>query len=225
MAKKLTLQTAVTAINQYGALLVFPANNEPLPPSLWSVFHTGKKMDWDWSSDGDSLVPQLWHLRTELAVSNEVVYTKWFQGRATVFSKELFTRILSTYSSKEDPLEGVSDQARIIYSVLMDDSPLPTKELKARVREESDTAMTSFDRSMKELWRRCLVVGYGEVEEGGFPSLAVGVTKNLFEELWDDSLLVSETNRTSQVAALLPAESPFLKAYKRQLRAEALKAS
>ncbi len=213
---KLSLRSAIAAIKRHHALLVFPINNKPLPLSLWSVFHSGKKMEWDWSGVGSELIPTLWHLRTELATSNEVVYAKWYQGRATLFSFELFTNLLSTYSSLPDPLAGASDEAKIIHSILMDDSPLPTKELKLRVREESATVTNTFDRSMKELWKRFLIVGYGEAEEGGFPSLAVGTTKNLFEELWDTSLTITSELRDKNLSMLLDKESLFIKHFVRQ---------
>jgi hypothetical protein len=40
---------------------------------------------------------------------------------------------------------------------------------------------------MRELWERGLVVGAGEEDEGGYPSLSVGATELLFEDLWKAS--------------------------------------
>ncbi|MBS2027495.1 MAG: hypothetical protein JST54_06265 [Deltaproteobacteria bacterium] len=37
---------------------------------------------------------------------------------------------------------------------------------------------------MKALWTRLLIVGAGEVDDGAFPSLAIGSTALLFEDLW-----------------------------------------
>jgi hypothetical protein len=82
---RLTLPSAIKKINKAHALLVFPIKGKANVPSLWSEFFPDDEMTWEWSEDGDNRVADLWHLRTELAVSNEVVYSKWFKNRATFF--------------------------------------------------------------------------------------------------------------------------------------------
>lgn len=42
----------------------------------------------------------------------------------------------------------------------------------------------TYHRALKELWDRHLIVAYGEVDEGAFPSLAIGATRLLFEDLF-----------------------------------------
>lgn len=39
---------------------------------------------------------------------------------------------------------------------------------------------------MKQLWARLLIVGFGEVDDGAFPSLAVAATELMFEDSWND---------------------------------------
>ena len=87
-------KTAVSKINARGALLVFPINNKKEPASLWSEFYPKSKMRWEWDSDGDDRVGDLWALMKKLSDSREVVYSKWYQGRATFFSRKLFTALL-----------------------------------------------------------------------------------------------------------------------------------
>ena len=41
---------------------------------------------------------------------------------------------------------------------------------------------------MKKLFENGLIVGFGEVDDGAFPSLACGTTSLIFEELWESGL-------------------------------------
>ncbi|MEO8877248.1 MAG: hypothetical protein ABI461_16765, partial [Polyangiaceae bacterium] len=92
MATKLS--RAVKLIEKLGICLVFPLENRSDPPSLWSALYPGEKMLWEWDEDGDGRVSDLWHLRMRLAESREVVYAKWFRGRATFFSRDVYREML-----------------------------------------------------------------------------------------------------------------------------------
>ena len=65
------------------------------------------------------------------------------------------------------------------------------------------------------LWAKMLIVGFGEVEEGGFPSLAIGASRVLFEDQWEESLALSDEQRESRIHAAFPVDSPFYKQYLR----------
>lgn len=64
---------------------------------------------------------------------------------------------------------------------------------------------------MKELFSRFLIVAYGEVDDGAFPSLAVGTTRNLFEDLVLDAGKLSSTKAQILVDQLMPKENLFRK--------------
>jgi len=98
---KMTLESAVEAINRHGVLLTFPIDNQSDPPALWSVFYPRSQMRWEWEANADNRVPKLWHLKTELSASRQVVYTKRYKGRATFFSKTLFKALLRFSGSFE----------------------------------------------------------------------------------------------------------------------------
>ena len=67
---------------------------------------------------------------------------------------------------------------------------------------------------MRELWERLLIVGVGEVDDGAFPSLAVGATEVLFEELWEQALEHSEEDARVLVAQTFEREgAAFHKAW------------
>ena len=175
------LSQVIDAINKHGMLLVFSIDNKPEPKSIWSVLYPKSVMRWEWDEDGDDRVHKLWHMREQLSRSGEVVYTKWFRGRATVFSKEAFTALLAGYM--EAGSMGVSARAREILEILALDSPQSTKSLRKTTGLTGKQNERLYEAALKELWTRLLIVGYGEIEDGAFPSLAMGATKAIFEDL------------------------------------------
>jgi hypothetical protein len=70
---------------------------------------------------------------------------------------------------------------------------------------------------MKELWSRCLIVAYGEVDDGAFPSLAVGSAKLLFEDLWNQAWELDPSEAQKKIAEILPEKNLFLKHYQKLL--------
>ncbi len=138
-------------------------------------------MVWEWDPGGDASVGDLWLLMKELSNCGEVVYSKWYQGRATFFSSELFTAMLCL---KGDLANDLSFEAKEIFEVLESDSPLSTKEIKKLTDLRGKDNEPTYSRAMKSLFLKLLIVAYGEVDDGAFPSLAVGSTQLLFEDLW-----------------------------------------
>jgi hypothetical protein len=205
-----TEAAAIRAIEEHGCLLVYPIDNRPEPGSLWRVFYPRTPMRWEWDESGDDRVAHLWHLRTELSRSGQVVYAKWYRGRATFFSRELFMALLARLgSTREDARRELSPVAREILGVLEMDSPLSTKQIKAATDLRGRANEPRYERAMKELWSRLLVVGFGEFEDGAFPSLAVGATKLLFEDLWNDARELSPDEALAEVRLKLEASPPI----------------
>src|SRR6476659_3749059 len=101
-------RSAISKINKKGILLVFPINNRKEPQSLWSEFYPRKKMRWEWDNSGDDSVAEMWGLMKRLSENREVVYSKWYQGRATFFSQELFAAMLRLRCFPSDPRRGLS---------------------------------------------------------------------------------------------------------------------
>jgi hypothetical protein len=213
MAKALmSSKSAIGAINRAGALLVFPMDNRKIPESIWSHFFPRKPMRWDWDESHDSSVGDLWHLRAELSTTRKVVYTKWFRGRATYFSFELFSALLRSLNPV-DAYSGLGQDARKILNILEGESPLSTKEIKRLSGLEGRASETTYGRAMKELWSRCLVVAYGEVEDSSFPSLAVGATRVLFEDLWQKAWRLEAKDAHQQITDILPEQNLFYRHY------------
>lgn len=181
-------ETCIQAVDREGVLLLFPVENKPEPRALWHVLYPGEHMRWAWDETADRRVVGLWHLKVELSRSERVVYSKWLGGRATLFSLDVFRAMLSAMRELRPALgEVLSGEARDLMDVLRDDSPKSTKALRRACGLLGKEHETAFNRAMRELWERGLVVGAGEEDEGGYPSLSVGATELLFEDLWKAS--------------------------------------
>jgi hypothetical protein len=181
---------AIEFINKNGILMVFPIKNQKLPKSLWSEFFPRKKMVWDWDEDADDNVANLWHLMKSLSDSKKVVYTKWYRGRATFFSRKAFVAALKiTEGLRQEPLPAASEK---IYDILLSDSPLSTKQLKKASELQGKFFASTYNRATKYLFERFYIVAFGEVDDGAFPSLCVGAACNLYEDLWQEAKSMSQ---------------------------------
>ncbi len=196
---------AIERINAKGLLLVYPIKNQDAPSSLWSEFYPRSKMDWSWDSDADGRVSQMWSLMKKLSDSGSVVYSKWYRGRATFFSKQLFTHLLAI--AHRSGRARMPSAASDIYDILSSDSPQSTKVLKRAAGLTGKDFAAEFERSMRYLYQNFLIVTFGEVDDGAFPSSAVGTTELLFEPLWEDAKRLSVDEAWSVVEKFLPSGS------------------
>jgi hypothetical protein len=207
----MTQAKAIQAINRHGMLLTFPMDNREEPSSIWSVSYPGEEMRWEWDDNGDDRVAKLWHLRTLLSTTREVVYAKWFRGRATFFSKETFTHLLAFYQTATQSTAVLNQDAQNIHEILEMDSPQSTKQIKLATDLRGKSFEKNYDRAMKQLWAHGWIVGFGEVDDGAFPSLAVGASQSLFEDLWENSKTITRETALEFLREKLGEESLFFK--------------
>ena len=198
---------AIKAINSRGILLVYPLANQKEPASLWSELFPRTKMRWEWDVDGDDRVAQLWMLRADLSTSREVVYVKWFQNRATFFSREVFVWMLAFMRVDQ----SLPHQSQQILEILEMDSPLSTKQIKEASELQGKLLESTYEKAMKVLWKRLWIVAFGEVEDSSFPSLAVGSTKLIFEELWEEASRLDPEQSRKKLIQKLGLENKFWK--------------
>lgn len=207
------VQKAKRIVDEVGIVLVYPITNAKDPPSLWSKLHPRTPMRWDWTdATADARVVELWHLKNELAATGDVAYAKWFRGRATFFSLDVFHALLARLAASGDVFAGLPHEAREILDLLRERSPLSTKELRAEAGLRGKPFERLFTHAMKALWQRLLVVGIGEVEDGAFPSLSVSATEAMFEDLWN-----ARTRATKAQHAALDAVLSGSRVYTREL--------
>jgi hypothetical protein len=201
------LGKAIEHIEKRGLLLVFPIENRPEPRSLWSELHPRSAMRWAWDEGADQRVVSLWHMREALARSRKVVYAKWFKGRAMFFSRDVFRAMLASLRATGGLFRGLPRDAQEILEILDDNSPQSTKELRRASGLQGRMLETQWTNALKALWSRMLIVGAGEVDDGAFPSLAVGSTKLLFEDLWQEAAIVRPDDEALLERALHDAPS------------------
>lgn len=198
---------AVKAIQQRGALLVYPINNRPVPLSIWSELFPRTRMKWDWGDEHHNKISDVWFLREQLSRSREVVYAKWYQGRATFFSFEVFVHLLAYLRDSAE----LGIESRSALEVLEADSPLSTKQLKAAIELEGRMLESVYNRALKPLWQRLLIVGFGEFEDSSFPSLGIGSTRTLFEDLWSQSEKLDSDTAERRLVSILGDKNLFLR--------------
>lgn len=209
----MTKKKAIELINKNGILLVFPINNKKEPRSLWSGFFPSSKMKWEWDEDGDDRVHRMWRLMKELSNCGEVVYSKWYQGRATFISKTLFTAMLAYYLHLGLPERPKNMKARLILDELENDSPLSTKQIKKLTELQGRDNERFYNQAMKELFSYLYIVAYGEVDDGAFPSLAVGATKNIYEDLYLKAQKISKKQCEEIIGLYMPVDNLFHKQF------------
>lgn len=205
---------AVAAIEARGVLLVYPITNRQDPPSLWFELYPKVEMRWAWDEGADARVVGLWHMRERIAQSRAVVYSKWYKGRAVFFSKRLFAAMLAKLHATGRLLEDLPEEARDLLSLLEEDSPISTKELRKRSGLQGKLLERPWTKALNELFARGLVVGTGEVADGAFPSLAVGATRWIFEDLW----IAAREGTVDDVDALIEAQLPAASAFGKEWR-------
>ena len=208
---------AISKINAHGALLVFPLNNRKEPKSLWSEFFPKSKLRWEWDEGADDRVSNLWYLMKKLSDCRQVVYSKWYQGRATFFSRELFVALLSLAQKTVHSEIRLSRPAKEILDTLESDSPLSTKQLKKMTELQGKDNQATYNRAMKELFSKFYIVAYGEVDDGAFPSVAIGATSVLYEDLWNEATALTLVNTKNIVKNYISDDSLFSKFLKRAL--------
>ncbi|HSO35322.1 MAG TPA: hypothetical protein VLT33_22490 [Labilithrix sp.] len=211
------LARAVSIVDRLGIALVYPIDNRPEPPSLWSALHPRSEMAWSWDEGADPRVAELWHLRERLASSSEVAYAKWFRGRATFFSLPVFHALLGRLGEAGNVMAGLPHESIELLERLREISPRSTKELRAEAGLRGKPFESVFTHAMKALWARLLIVGTGEVADGAFPSLAVSATEMIFEDLWNDRAAVpAEAN--AKLDEVLARSPMFAKELERSLK-------
>ena len=168
-------------------------------------------MKWSWDEDHDDRVGKLWIAREQLSRSGRVVYAKWFQNRATFFSRECFVNMLSFLGAHSFADSGASPQSRDVLEILLADSPLSTKQLKAAAELEGRINETAFNRALRPLWQHLLLVGYGEFQDSSFPSLGHGASATLFEDLWTEARAVEREAAGAWLRERLGETNPFYK--------------
>ena len=151
----------------------------------------------------------MWGLMKRLSDCREVVYSKWYQGRATFFSRELFVAMLCLRRRQFDARRRLSPVARNLFEVLENNSPLSTRKLKELTDLQGRLHEAEYGRAMRDLFSGLQIVGFGEVDDGAFPSLAVGATELLYDDLCREAEDISLRKAQAALDRWMPPSSHF----------------
>ena len=164
---------------------------------------------WFGNEDSDHRVGDMWQMMKQLSHCRDVVYSKWYQGRATFFSRDLFSAMISSRRAHLTARHELSKPARVLFEVLENNSPLSTRQLKEYTDLRGRSNEAEYSRGMRELFTRLLIVGFGEVDDGAFPSLAVGATELIYEELWRAGAEMPPAEAAKTLERFMPTKSHF----------------
>lgn len=200
----------IEAIEKNGCLLVYPIKNAKTPKSLWYELYPRTEMVWEWGEDGDSRVAELWHSREVLSRSQEVVYAKWYQARATFFSINVYTNLLAFLGTSRHEASLPKSSQEALDSLLID-SPQSTKLLKENLGLQGRLLESHYNKALKPLWEKLYIVGFGETEDSSFPSLNMAASETLFEECWLKSQKINPMVARQELERTLGSDNPFMK--------------
>lgn len=77
----------------------------------------------------------------------------------------------------------------------------------------------AYEKAIHELWSRMLVVAFGEIEDSSFPSLAVGATRVIFEDLWTEAFRKDPEDAGRLVEGALTKDNLFFKHFLKLMKA------
>jgi len=123
--------------------------------------------------------------------------------------------MLTVYQRTGELSRGLLPESQIILETLESDSPLSTKELKRFTDLQGKENEAAYNRATKELFSRLLVVAFGEVDDGSFPSLAIGATRLIYEDLWNEALEMDPNRAETVIDKYMPAGSLFRKQFEK----------
>lgn len=218
MSKLQSFEKSINAINKNGLLLVFPVKNANEPRSIWSELYPRTEMIWSWDDTNSKKVHDTWILMKRLSDCRKVIYSKWYQGRATFFSIELFTALVAKSLHTSHQFKLLSSNARQILEALEMDSPLSTKELKAVSELQGRYYEGTYNKALRELFQRFLIVGYGEVDDGAFPSAAMAATKTIYEDIYEQACNLNLKKAQDTIDKYVPTKSKFRQFYDRTMK-------
>ncbi|RYZ80440.1 MAG: hypothetical protein EOP06_25315 [Proteobacteria bacterium] len=93
----------------------------------------------------------------------------------------------------------------------MIDSPQSTPLLKENLGLRGKSFESQYNRALKPLWNFLYLVGFGEVDDSSFPSLNIGASATLFEELWLEAQSLDPEQARKSLEKTLGADNLFLK--------------
>lgn len=161
---------ALAAIEAWGALLLFPAREAPVP-SLWELWRgrRGPMASMGWEEVADVLA---W--KEEIAGRRAALFSRWLDGRQAFMSLDLLPALLrlrtgvGPSSGGGRPAKQAETDAQRIATALGERGPLLLSELRRAAGLGGRAAGDRFNAALEPLERRLVVANLGarEPEDG-----------------------------------------------------------
>ncbi|MCL4460084.1 MAG: winged helix DNA-binding domain-containing protein [Chloroflexi bacterium] len=147
---------AVEFIDEVGFCSLFPVQGLELP-SLWEAINGASRELPHHHHDYE--LNCLWEWKDTLPIRKKVVYGKFIRQKPTFISLSMFPyfyALSGNYGELEDYLDEyrdgrLSEEAKRIYEVLIEQGPLPTSILRRETGLYGQQYATRFDRALVEL--------------------------------------------------------------------------
>lgn len=128
---------------------------------------------------------------------------------------------LLAYLRAPEMVRALGPESQNILDFLLNDSPMSTKQVKAAAELEGRLNEPTYNRAMKPLWQYLLLVGFGEFDDSSFPSLGIGATQTLFEELWTEANTLVASEAEAWLDKFWDVDNPFYK-FAKKLRKQSV---
>ena len=172
MSKVRTLDQAARAVKELGFCLLFPGKKLRLPSLVEAV--EGRLLpDYNPRRDWSSEFLRVWKWKDELPRKRLAWYGKYFRGRGTFLAPEFlayFYRLEGTPGSDDDYARlyrdgRISADARLVCAELLEHGPLGSMELRYALKWEGKRGNQRFQRALRELQSRLVLVHWGTKAE------------------------------------------------------------
>jgi hypothetical protein len=194
-----TRQEAVDFVNQRGFVYFWPIKGITMP-SLWSAV-AGDRPVADAHDDPGHVT---WGWKDALVGGTAWYYAKVLRRRATMISFDIapyFYALSENYGSPEDDYLTLYEQgrltqeARIIYEVLLDEGPIDTVALRRKTRMTSRASDSRFNRAMEYLQADFKILPVAVTQAGAWRyAFAYDIVARHYPELPETAQHIHESN-------------------------------
>lgn len=202
-----TRDEAVTFVNQRGFVFFWPITGINLP-SLW-VAVAGDRPVADAHDDPGHVT---WRWKDSLVGRCQWYYAKVLRKRATMISFDVapyFYALSENYGSPEDDYLTLYEQGRLtqeaktVYEVLLDEGPLDTVALRRAARMTSRSSDSRFNRAMADLQADFKILPVAVTQAGAWRyAFAYDIVARHYPELTERARHIREDEARQRLAEL-----------------------
>jgi hypothetical protein len=198
---------AVDFVNQRGFVYFWPIKDITLP-SLWTAV-AGDRQVADAHDDPGHVT---WGWKDALLGGEAWYYAKVLRKRATMISFDVaphFYALSENYGAPEDDYLTLYEQgrltqeAKVVYEVLLDEGPLDTIALRRKTRMTSRSSDSRFNRAMTDLQADFKILPVAVTQAGGWRyAFAYDIVARHYPELPEQAHHIRENEARKELVRL-----------------------